>query len=182
MAPDPAVSEEEAGRQAFAALLRERIPDYPARGSLEASSMRCGGKLTGPQIGQYARGELTPRLDTLKLLCRGMGVPLLYGFSVLAGLESAEKVPPPDDLHELSASIAKAADLMNRLMIRSTNATHRGRRAQRPRGNRAEEQTSDDITQSIDRTIDTKMDYGEQEHHHKNNYGYHQQAPAIAAA
>lgn len=165
-----AQSEEETGRQAFAALLRERIPDYPARGSLEAFAQRCGGKLTGPQVGQYARGELTPRLDTLRLLCRGMGVPLLYGFSVLAGLESAEKVPPPDDLHELSQSINKAADLMNRLMIRAANVEHAARRHPRPRHNLDGESPSNQIMPRIDSPIDPKMDYDHQAVGNKNNY------------
>lgn len=169
----PAVNEEQAGRQAFAALLRERIPDYPVRGSLEAFAARCGGKLTGPQIGQYARGELEPRRETLTLLCKGMGVPLLYGFSVLAGLESAEKVPPPDELHELSTLVNRIADLMNRLMIRATNAEHANRRHPRPRTNRKLRQNNDRITESIDSPSDTKMDYDHQEANNTRIYVNH---------
>jgi transcriptional regulator with XRE-family HTH domain len=170
--PDPAsqVSEEEAGREAFAALLRERIPDYPARGSLEAFAMRCGGRITGPQIGQYARGELTPRLDTLKLLCKGMGVPLMYGFSVLAGLESAEKVPPPDDLHVLALRINEAADVINRLMVRSTNAAHQPRRRSRRQSDLESPPPDDGITQSIDMNIDCKMDYEYKEVNDNHNH------------
>lgn len=169
---DPAeTTQEEAGQQAFAALLRARIPNFGLqRGALEDFARRCDpyGKLTGSQIGSYARGDFAPTVSTLRLLCRGMGIDLIDGFRVLVGIQPPDELPEPENLESLYNDINRIAQKMNQLIVKSTAQRHSPRRRRSPRTNGTSDEQSDVCAQYINLTIDSKSDYDHQGHYDEN--------------
>jgi hypothetical protein len=129
------------GLDAFATLLRSRIPGYPERGSLQAFADRVNGQITSSEMGRYARGEIRPNsFQRLELLARAMNLPVDYCRAVLEGRDAGPVPLPTDDVARLieiqeqaAGMLEEAQRIARRLTIQHAQSTRQGAATRKPK-------------------------------------------------